>query len=344
MADAPQETAEQPTGTCLTCGVRDAEEGQLVCGPCATRIRFRLRDLGDLHHQLGDPVEVDDDWNGSTVTDYNGRPIKDKDGHTLHHHDPGLPAGPIRGRSVQPHVSGSPEPAVPVDLQAVDLDGHVVRLGGIPVPDWRAVDLRSLIPLMRVVTSPVRIWVEGEMHVVPITRKEAVRYNGRRILVPAVDEIGQQPIAVRLDRHMRRWVEQRNLREHRPVPTVPNLLGWLDARLDWAIRHDGRLWELDEDVRHMIAQVRGVLGLHDPLPQLIEGVACKRCDNRNTLHRIVGDPYINCLHPGCHKLYTEDELTEWIGMIAAQETARLGKKGVKDALRPKKLRPAEGTV
>jgi hypothetical protein len=344
MAETPQQQADQPTGNCPCCRKRDVEPPRLVCDACATRSRFRLRDLGELHAQLGDPVDVDDDWDGTAVLDDNQRPVKDRDGNVLHHHDPALPAGPLRGRSGQPHVSGTAEPSVPADLQALDLDGQVVRLGGIPVPDWRAVDPRELVPLMRIVHGPVRVWIGGELHQVPITRKEAVRNPaGRRILVPAVDEVGPLPIAVRLDAHVRRWVNLRRRREHRPVPTVPVLLAWLGARLDWALEHDPQLPDLDSDVRHMIAQIRGVLDLHDPEPERVQGVECRRCDAMSTLIRLVRDHYATeCA--ACSDLMTPQEFDRWAGLLADRERHRLGRKGIKEVLRPKPLKPAEGAA
>ncbi len=347
------ETPQEHQGTCITCGPRDADEGQLVCGPCATRIRHRLRDLSELHAELGQVREADDDWTDTTVKDATDRPVRatisddgkritDGSGKVLHHRDPGLPAANLRGRSIQPHVSGSPDPSTPIDLQAVDLDGQVVRLGGIPVPDHATVHPGDLVPLMRIVNTPVRIWVGGVLHEQPIRRREAVRNaKGRRILVPAIDEVGARPIAVRLDEHVRRWIDLRGRREHRPIPKVGSILGWLGARLDWALKHDVDLWRLDSDVRHMIAQVKGVLGLHDAQPVRYEGIPCRRCDNVGTLVRVSGDPYIECTHPDCSDLMTDDEYKRYTVWLADREKAKRTRAELRALRRPK---PAEGAA
>jgi hypothetical protein len=342
MPEHPSETAEQPTGNCPCCRKRDVEPPQLVCEPCGTRLKFRLRDLGDEHAKLGgDPVEVDDRDGEVIIDKETGNPVVvDRYGRAVRHHDPALPAAPLKGRSGQPHVSGSPDPSTPLDLQAVDLDGHVVRLGGMPVPKHRPVDPRALVPLMRIVNTPVRFWIEDVMHELPIRRREAVRnHNGKRIMVPAVDEIGPLPIAVRLDVHVRRWIELRRRHERRPVPTVPTLLAWLTARLDWALDNDPRLPELDADIRKMIAQVRGVLGLHEPESATMWGVPCRSCDAMNTLTQTPGDPYITCTIDTCGELLTDDEYQRWTGLLADRERQRLGRAGVKRALLPQKLKP-----
>ncbi len=336
------DTPQDRQGTCITCGPRDAEEDQLVCGPCATRLRHRLRDLGELHAELGQVQEADDDWTGTAVKDDRDRPAKDKDGQPLKHRDPGLPAANLRGRSIQPHVSGSSDPSTPIDLQAVDLDGQVVRLGGIPVPDHATVHPGDLVPLMRIVDSPVRLWVGGVLHEQPIRRREAVRNAaGRRILVPAIDEVGARPIAVRLDEHARRWINLRGRQEHRPVPTVASIIGWLTDRLDWALQHDDRLWALDSDVRHMIAQAKGVLGLHDAQPVRYEGIPCRRCDNIGTLTRTPGDPFIECAHPGCSDLLTDEEYERWTRLLADREKAKRTRAELRALRRPK---PVEGAA
>lgn len=354
--ETPHEPAAQPTGNCPCCRRRDTEPPLLICESCQTRLQFRLRDLGELHAQLGDPVDVDDDWTGAPVIDDNTRPVYktvDDEGNRakagvrapLHHHDPTsvIPVGPLKGRSGQPRVTGTGERTTPVDLQALDLDGHVVRLGGIPVPRHRPVDPRALVPLMRIVDGPVSIWIEGVLHQLPIRRREAVRNeHGRRIMVPAVDEIGPLPLSVRLDGHVRRWIDLRSQRENRPVPTVPVLLAWIGARLDWACQHDHELPSLDSDVRHMIAQVKGVLGLHDPEPQVMWGVPCRTCDAMNTLTRTPGDPYTEC--GGCGELLTDDEYDRWTGLLADRERQRLGRAGVKRALLPKNTPHSGGTA
>jgi len=96
------------------------------------------------------------------------------------------------------------------------------------------------------------------------------------------DQIGDAPAAAVLDAIAKDWLDTRRargLREHRPVPTVVNLTGWLAGRLDWACER------LPDSIGDNAAEIRALCGrLHslngntrsrDPEP--LPATPCKKC-------------------------------------------------------------------
>jgi len=96
------------------------------------------------------------------------------------------------------------------------------------------------------------------------------------------DQIGSASASVVLDAIASEWLEGRRrdgFREHRPVPTVVNLTGWLRDRLEWACSH------LPDSIDSHAAEIRELHGrLHalngntrsrDPEP--VPATPCKWC-------------------------------------------------------------------
>lgn len=99
---------------------------------------------------------------------------------------------------------------------------------------------------------------------------------------PYRDQTGDTPAAVVLDAIATEWVEARRRgghREHRPVPTVTNLTGWLRDRLDWACTYlpDAIDTHADE-IRRLCGRLHALNGSttsRDPEP--LPGIPCRQC-------------------------------------------------------------------
>lgn len=96
------------------------------------------------------------------------------------------------------------------------------------------------------------------------------------------DQIGEAPAAAILDAIALEWVGHRRrdgYREHRPVPTVPNLTSWLRDRLDWACTHlpDSIDSNVDE-IRRLAGRLNALNGnTRSPDPEPVPATPCKRC-------------------------------------------------------------------
>jgi hypothetical protein len=96
------------------------------------------------------------------------------------------------------------------------------------------------------------------------------------------DQIGQAPAAAILDAIALEWVGHRRrdgYREHRPVPTVPNLTSWLGFRLEWACTR------LPDVIDSNVDEIRRLAGLLHSLngntrsrdPEPVPATPCKKC-------------------------------------------------------------------
>jgi hypothetical protein len=136
-------------------------------------------------------------------------------------------------------------------------------------------------------------------------------WRGRR------DQVGLHSVATVLDQWARDWIDTLpNVGEHLPAPTVPNLLDWLDKRLDTACDHHRAVDEFAREMSELLWTCRRLAGTIDAQPEYCDGVACSYCD-RKALHRQPGSPY-RAYCGVCGKLYTDKEYEQWVGMVAAQ--------------------------
>lgn len=123
---------------------------------------------------------------------------------------------------------------------------------------------------------------------------------------PARLQTGHLSVPTVLDEWVRDIRDTRGLREHLPVPTVPELCAWLSRRTDWIADHHPAADEYAGEMSRLIAVMRGVLNLTTPRPVLCEGVACPRCGMR-VLYRGETE-YVECA--GCGRLLRDDEYHE----------------------------------
>jgi len=288
-------------GTCPACYRRDAEHG-LVCEPCRNWLPAALYSIDEKYRRLPDVL---------------------------------VPSG----TTTDAKVAGSREPAAPLNLDAEDLLTRVVRNGGIPydsTPD-------TLIPAHEL--QPTKVNVSrfevayrretDEAGAVTLhtdfehTRQPAL-LNQRRILThldgapvlqPAGDQIGYLPVAQVLDVWVRDWIDTRQMREHRPVPTVTALIDWLGNRLDWACNHSPAIGDFADAIRSLRGDLMSVLGEYDPPEQPCDGVQCARCDRRQLFHAQDGSGDIVCRNENCRKVYRADDYHALVKEQADQERA-----------------------
>jgi hypothetical protein len=96
------------------------------------------------------------------------------------------------------------------------------------------------------------------------------------------DQVGDAPAAAVLDAIAKEWLEvrrSRGLGEHRPVPTVVNLTGWLMDRLDWACeRLPDAIGDNAAEIRQLCGRLHALNGntrSRDPEP--LPATPCKWC-------------------------------------------------------------------
>lgn len=143
-----------------------------------------------------------------------------------------------------------------------------------------------------------------------------VAAGGGTVHDPHGDQTGQLPVIPRLDSWVADWIGRRRAGEHRPLPTVPVLCGWLLDRLDWACQGHPAIDDFAGEVRGILGTLRAVNGHTSARPEQMVGVPCKRCD-LVSLHRAPGDHYIACSNPDCGLLLTQDEYAAWVRLLAA---------------------------
>ena len=129
------------------------------------------------------------------------------------------------------------------------------------------------------------------------------------------DQVGHLSTLTILDTWVRDWQHTRGQREHLPVPTVPNLTGWLTHRTDWACRYHPAIGEYATDMRHLRAVLHSAAG-HVDRPELVPG-RCPRCRWR-ALYRLPGDDFIRCGNEQqCGRMMTPEEYDQALQGAAA---------------------------
>lgn len=125
------------------------------------------------------------------------------------------------------------------------------------------------------------------------------------------DQVGQPSAAAILETWVRDWSEQ--LRD-RPGPTVPDMVRWLKANLDWAARHHDAVDEFIAETRTLHARLVQVLGEREPQPEHCP-TPCRSCDERNLYRRPDGSGDVDC-HT-CGLIYRRTDYDRWTALVAA---------------------------
>lgn len=276
------------TGACPACHRRDPEIG-LVCEPCRVWLPAALRGINERYGQLP---------------------------HVL-----------VPGARPTEHVTGSTDPAAPLNLDAEDLLTRVVRDGGIPIDSTP-----DTITRVAVLTRVIAPWWQ------PIGRKRWRRYDVEELHrrytdVPGGDQIGHLPTAQVLDSWVRSWIDARAYGEHRPTPTVPVLTAWLIDRLDWACDHYPAMDDFAASVRSTRGTLMAVLGEFDPPPVPCDGVECERCDKRLLVRATDGSGDVTCENPDCRKVYRPQEYADWTRRLAGHERSTRDPRQIAELLR-----------
>lgn len=147
--------------------------------------------------------------------------------------------------------------------------------------------------------------------------------TGRRLWTHVRDDRGDQggrpSVAGVLDSWVREWRSLRAMREHAPVPTVAELVGWLRNRLDWVCDRDDAddvyaISDFAAEMRELHSALRAVCGLRSdavhigwcPVVDEERGRACGT--------RLAADPYVTVVKcPGCDALWPRDKWL-WLGL------------------------------
>lgn len=136
------------------------------------------------------------------------------------------------------------------------------------------------------------------------------------------DQIGDIPATVVLDLIAAEWVEARRrdgYREHRPLPTVPNLTGWLRDRLDWACSHlPDAIDSHADDIRRLCGRLHALNGHTKAKTEPIPATPCKHCGHI-ALVRIDGK--VMCTNCSQYSGQWADAMANAITKISTQEAA-----------------------
>ena len=133
----------------------------------------------------------------------------------------------------------------------------------------------------------------------------------RGILGLDEDQLGHLAAATTLHAIAQDWRKQRRRREQPPPVDVPDLIRWLDNRLDDACDNNPQLADTQAELEDLKAALRGTIGDYPPRPERCLGIPCKQCDLL-ALYR--GDPWITC--GNCGLLYSTGEYQEWTEQLA----------------------------
>lgn len=125
------------------------------------------------------------------------------------------------------------------------------------------------------------------------------------------DQAGMVSVASVLDSWCADWAGMRG--ESRPLPTVPRLAEWLQARLDWAAAQHPALEDFSQDLHRTAWALRAANGDLPGEDDHKDGIECAKCDRMSLFD--VGD-FIECLTDryGCGKLYKPSEYRQWVEM------------------------------
>ncbi|MER7331647.1 MULTISPECIES: hypothetical protein [unclassified Micromonospora] len=238
-----------------------------------------IRDLYGLHERLLNPEPVEADRRRYQVLDQQGR-------RETRWADPLAPiggVGAIPGRTNQPHVSGSRQRSVPINLDTVDLTAPA----RVPNPtdvarQWPGDQIGHLSVASRLYEI-VRDWRDTlwpDQHLPVATVPELVAW----IRAGSTDDTPGTRIQDACDRH----------------PSIAATAA--------------ELWELR-------GWLRGAVGDTDPAPRRWIGVACGKCREVSRLAREGGEEYAEC--GNCGQMYSETEVAELVaGQAGEQRDAR----------------------
>lgn len=183
-------------------------------------------------------------------------------------------------------VSGSRNPPIPINVDAVDIM-MPARQGSVPATTEPAMFVESETVLHRYIRM-----VDGapEYVVEEVTgrvRRFAVDADGYLMFADSLDQIGYLPLAAVLDSWVRDWREARHLGEGLPDANVYGMCQWLHTRIDWACDEHEVVVQFAEEIRDYRSTMAGILGRID-VPDYKVGVACPKCDARALYRRIGG--------------------------------------------------------
>lgn len=247
-----------------------------------------------------------------------------------------LPSVLVPGDNPDQKVTGSRDPAAPLNLDAEDLLTRVTRLGGIPVDVTRdTMTPATTLELVKVLMARFEpsetdhSW--WEMNI--FERRPLVDSEGLPVLQPARDQVGYLPVAQVLDAWARHWVIVRDMREHRPTPTVPTLTRWLADRLPWACDHYDAIGDFAASVRTIRGNLMAVLGEFDTPPQHCDGIPCNRCDRKELFFADDGSGDVICRNQNCLKVFRRPEFDAWKAHLDGYERSRRTPDQIRELLR-----------
>lgn len=133
------------------------------------------------------------------------------------------------------------------------------------------------------------------------------------------DQVGHLPVATTLDFWVRDWADIRGegLPDIGTVSPVALLCGWLEVRLDWALREHGALDEFAGDVSRLLGALYGLAGLGLAAPKLMEA-PCPSC-RLLALTQPFPEAYIECV---CGRCLTPAEYEEYVMDMRHEVTAQ----------------------
>lgn len=366
---------------CAACQKRPRDTGQ-VCDPCRRWLPVALASIPDLADRLHDELVPADDSTtqaalvcvgcGLTVAP-DARPHHpDRPEHdyspTGKWHGGWVPRRLVRraagpAPSIAPDIivtGGADEAPVPIDLHIHDLLAGVVRDGGRPI-DATGDNWIPASVLTPVIVNHTRFEAHDrrEQHddgtvtlhrdfrhvreqLTVMDRRTRRDHNGRRVMIPAGDQVGEVPVAQVLDQEMRAWIDAGAPgARFRPTPTIPHLVDWLAKRLDWACDHYPGIDAFAAAVQRVRGQMAGALGDFDPQAEQCEGVPCDRCDLRMLFRRQDGTGDVECQNPDCLKVFTAAQYRELVAAEAADERAQRDPLEVAELMRLRPRRTAD---
>ncbi|MEU0078587.1 hypothetical protein ABZY58_11875 [Micromonospora tulbaghiae] len=262
-----------------------------VCSGCRRRFDLLFRDLLWLHERLRNPDPVDADKRRYERLDREGRrtgeyrwadPLAQVGG-----------VGAIPGRTNQPHVSGSRQKTVPIDLDAVDLTAPA----RVPNP-----------------TDAARQWPGDQVgHLSVASRLYELVRDWRDTLWP------DQHLPVATVPELVAWIRS-GCTDDTP-----------GARVDEACDRHPEIATIAEEMWDLRGWLRTALRDTDPPPRRWIGVACEKCRELSRIARDGGDEYAEC--GSCGQMYTDAELNLLISMLARDEQERRTAEQVAELLR-----------
>lgn len=363
---------------CAVCQKRPRDTGQ-VCDPCRRWLPVALASIPDLADRLHDELVPEDDSTTNWVlvcvgcgltgaqAHHPGRPEYDNPNDERWHGGwqprriVRRAAGPAP--SIAPDIivtGGADEAPVPIDLHIHDLLGPVIRDGGRPIDttgdNWipasvlapvtvnhtrfEAADRREQLDDGTITIR--RDFRHITQRLTVMDRRTRLDDNGRRVMIPAGDQIGEVPVAQVLDQEMRAWIDGGAPgARFRPTPTIPHLVDWLAKRLDWACDHYPAIDVTAAAIQRVRGQMMAALGEFDPQAEQCEGVPCDRCDLRMLFRRQDGTGDVECQNPDCLKVFTAEQYRELVAYEAAEERSSRGPEEVAELMRLRPRRTAD---